>query len=298
VVEVMGNAYPELHASHELVRTVVEREEQAFRATLQRGVEMLDGLAAKGDIVRVPHPTDRRAQVLEPTVQAAEKIDSSYARFHEAVVGVMDHLSSEDNEVLARCLSPAVRAHVTGGGGAPEHRPVTVAFIKLEGIDALIATRGPQAAADVLQRVVTVVESATEAQRVALLASDIDVDGGKLILTAGAPIATGEDEERMLLALRGIVDAGLPVDLRIGVNRGAIFAGDIGPFYRRTYTVMGDVVNLAARLMAKAPPGRIYATADVLDRSNTLFEVTALEPFAVKGKAKSVAAWDVGKATG
>jgi alanyl-tRNA synthetase len=50
VVEVMGNAYPELHASHELVRTVVEREEQAFRATLQRGVEMLDGLAAKGDI--------------------------------------------------------------------------------------------------------------------------------------------------------------------------------------------------------------------------------------------------------
>jgi class 3 adenylate cyclase/tetratricopeptide (TPR) repeat protein len=202
------------------------------------------------------------------------------------------------HEVLARCLSPAVRAHVTGGGGAPEHRPVTVAFIKLEGIDALIATRGPQAAADVLQRVVTVVESATEAQRVALLASDIDVDGGKLILTAGAPIATGEDEERMLLALRGIVDAGLPVDLRIGVNRGAIFAGDIGPFYRRTYTVMGDVVNLAARLMAKAPPGRIYATAEVLDRSNTLFAATALEPFAVKGKARPVAAWDVGKATG
>ena len=60
----------------------------------------------------------------------------------------------------------------------------------------------------------------------------------------------------MLLALRTIVDADLPIPIRIGVNRGAIFAGDIGPFYRRTYTVMGDAVNLAARLMAKAQPGR------------------------------------------
>ena len=94
-------------------------------------------------------------------------------------------------------------------------------------------------------------------------------NAGKLILTAGAPIATGDDEERMLLALRRIVDADLPIPVRIGVNRGAIFAGDIGPFYRRTYTVMGDAVNLSARLMAKAAPGHIYATADVLDRSDT-----------------------------
>jgi len=57
-------------------------------------------------------------------------------------------------------------------------------------------------------------------------------------------------------------------------------------------------LNLAARLMAKAQPGRIYATADVLDRSNTLFDTAALEPFLVKGKAKPVEAWDVGKAVG
>ena len=91
----------------------------------------------------------------------------------------------------------------------------------------------------------------------------------------------------MLLALRKIVDAELPIPIRIGVHRGSVFAGDIGPFYRRTYTVMGDAVNLAARLMAKAEPGQIYATADVLDRSNTLFETTELRAVHGQGQGAS-----------
>jgi hypothetical protein len=61
---------------------------------------------------------------------------------------------------------------------------------------------------------------------------------------------------------------------------------------------MGDAVNLTARVMAKSEPGQIYATGDVLDRSNTLFETTKLEPFAVKGKAEPVQAWSVGRAEG
>jgi class 3 adenylate cyclase/tetratricopeptide (TPR) repeat protein len=199
---------------------------------------------------------------------------------------------------LARCLSPAIRAHVLGGGGTSEHRPVTIAFVRYEGTDALIESQGPEAAAEALQRLVSIVEAATEAQDVALLASDLDGDGGKLILTAGAPKVTGDDEERMLLAVRRILDADLPLPVRIGINRGSVFAGDIGPAYRRTYTVMGDAVNLAARVMAKAAPGSVYATADVLERSNTLFEATAIEPFAVKGKAEPVQAWSLGRAKG
>ena len=61
---------------------------------------------------------------------------------------------------------------------------------------------------------------------------------------------------------------------------------------------MGDAVNLSARLMAKAETGHIYATADVLDRSNTLFETTELAPFSVKGKAQPVQAWALGRARG
>ncbi|HEY2775102.1 MAG TPA: adenylate/guanylate cyclase domain-containing protein, partial [Candidatus Binatia bacterium] len=199
-------------------------------------------------------------------------------------------------EMTARCLSPSVRAHVLAGGGTSEHRPVTIAFIRFEGTDELIASRGAETAAEALHRVLNVVEAATEEQGISFLASDVDADGGKLILTGGAPKVTGNDEERMLLALSKIASSELPLPIRIGVHRGAVFAGDIGPPYRRTYTVMGDAVNLTARLMAKAEPGRIYATSDVLERSATHFETTKLEPFPVKGKAEPVQAWSVGRA--
>lgn len=201
-------------------------------------------------------------------------------------------------ETIAACLPPPIRAHVQAGGGSSEHRPVTIAFIRFESIDALVDRDGAERAADALHAIVTIVEKACDRHGVALLASDVDTDGGKLIVAGGAPNATGNDEERVLLAMRDVVSAALPLPVRIGVNRGAVFAGDIGPAYRRTYTVMGDAVNLAARLMAKAQPGTIYASADVLERSHTMFETERLEPFTVKGKAEPVQAWSVGGAKG
>jgi class 3 adenylate cyclase/tetratricopeptide (TPR) repeat protein len=199
-------------------------------------------------------------------------------------------------EALANCLSPTLRAHVLAGGGAAEHRPVTMAFVRFEGIDGMLAQQGPEATAGALNHLVSTVEAAADAHQVTFLASDVDADGGKIILTAGAPNATVDDEERMLLALRRIVDAPMPLSVRVGVHRGAVFAGDIGPKYRRTYTVMGDAVNLTARLMAKAERGAIYATPDVLQRSRTQFDASELAPFAVKGKAEPVRAWSVGRA--
>src|SRR5438046_2016008 len=61
---------------------------------------------------------------------------------------------------------------------------------------------------------------------------------------------------------------------------------------------MGDAVNLTARLMAKAAPGQIFATAEILAKSNTQFATTELEPFTVKGKAEPIQAWSVGAAQG
>ncbi|WIE64979.1 MarR family transcriptional regulator [Curtobacterium sp. MCLR17_036] len=76
--------------------------------------KIVDALVEKGLLLRTAHPSDRRAQLLLPTDHAAAKIDASYARFHEAVVGAVDELSDADNEVLARSLSRVVEALAAG----------------------------------------------------------------------------------------------------------------------------------------------------------------------------------------
>ncbi|HUG88046.1 MAG TPA: tetratricopeptide repeat protein [Actinomycetota bacterium] len=196
---------------------------------------------------------------------------------------------------LLRGIPEAVRDHVLSGLGEAEHRRVAVAFLHYEGVDRLIEERGPEDVAERLHRLVRAVQEAAERHRVAFLGSDVDADGGKIILVAGAPRATPRDEEAMLLAVREIVDGNPPLPIRVGLNRGHVFAGDIGPPYRRTYTVMGDAVNLAARLMAAAAPGTILASPDVVERSATAFEIEELEAFHVKGKAKPVRALRLGR---
>ena len=49
-VDIMGNAYPEVAKGHDLIVRTVGREEERFRQTLERGLDMLDELFAKGDI--------------------------------------------------------------------------------------------------------------------------------------------------------------------------------------------------------------------------------------------------------
>jgi predicted ATPase len=57
---------------------------------------------------------------------------------------------------------------------------------------------------------------------------------------------------------------------------------------------MGDAVNLAARLMAKAETGQILSTPELLARSRSRFETMDLEPFFVKGKSRPIQAQAVG----
>jgi class 3 adenylate cyclase/tetratricopeptide (TPR) repeat protein len=206
--------------------------------------------------------------------------------------------ASLDGVDLLSCIPVALREHLLAGAMDPEHRQVTVAFIHFDGIDDLIREEGPEAVAFGLDELVRAAQRACEKHGVTFLGTDVDKDGGKIILVAGAPSSPGEDEERMLLAARAVIDAQTAIPIRIGVNKGPVFSGEIGPVYRRTYTVMGDAVNLAARAMAKAEPGQVLATAGVLDASRTRFDLVELEPFYVKGKAKPVHAWSVGPPTG
>lgn len=199
---------------------------------------------------------------------------------------------------LRQFIPVGLRRTLLDGAIDPEHRPAAIAFLHYVGFDRLVEV-DPARAASALDELVAAVQRHAEAHGVTFLATDIAPDGGKVILTAGVPDTAGNNEEQMLLAARDI-RAGAPRDLplRIGINSGHVFTGAIGPGYRRTYTIMGDAVNLAARVMDKAPAGEVYATRDVLDGSRTTFQVSALEPFLVKGKQQPVSAFSVGEPGG
>jgi len=199
-------------------------------------------------------------------------------------------------ERLEEYVPTSLRDHLAVASGEAEHRHVPVAFVKLAGTDALLTELGPEGFLARLDEVAAVVERVCRTYGVTWLESDIDVGAVKLYFTAGAPSSTGDDAEGMLRALRDVIDAS-PVPLRAGVHRGHVFTGDIGSVGRRTYAVMGDPVNLAARLTARAGDGEILATADVLEAARTLYE-SGREPLLVKGKERAVMAHHVGRATG
>jgi class 3 adenylate cyclase/tetratricopeptide (TPR) repeat protein len=206
-------------------------------------------------------------------------------------------VSDVDGLDLVSCMPAGLREHLLQGGEA-EHRWVTSAFVELGGADQLLLDGGPDAAARALDEAVGAVQRAALEHQVTFFDSDVGLGGVKILLIAGAPTSTGNDEERMLRALRDIADTPLELRVRIGVNAGRVFAGDFGPPYRRTYSVKGDSVNLAARLMAKAEPGQVLATDAVLARSRALFQSEPLAPFRVKGKAQPVTALAVGSLAG
>jgi class 3 adenylate cyclase/tetratricopeptide (TPR) repeat protein len=201
-------------------------------------------------------------------------------------------------QALDTSVPVALRLRLAQRGGESEHRLASVGFVKFMGTDDLIEAEGPAAVADALDAIVQTVQYAADREAVTFLGTDIDANGGKVLLTSGVPATQEDDEGRLLRAARTVIEQKLPLPVRIGINRGHVFAGDIGTDYRRTFTVMGDTVNLAARLMAAAKPGEIYATGAVLDQARTQFSTEAIEPFLVKGKSEPVQAYMVGPATG
>ncbi len=192
----------------------------------------------------------------------------------------------------------ALRRHLGAGGHEPEHRLVAAAFVAFVGLDGALARDGGDAVANGLEELLTATQRHFDEHGIAFLTTDIYGDGGKIFAATGAPRTWANNEERMLRALRGLLDEKHAFELHAGVQRGYAFAGDVGPDFRRTYTLLGDVINTAARVMASAHHGQLRVMPEVLRRSSTLFETSEQEPFAAKGKAEPLVTHAVGHVVG
>ncbi|MDX1523554.1 MAG: BREX system ATP-binding domain-containing protein, partial [Anaerolineae bacterium] len=115
----------------------------------------------------------------------------------------------------------------------------------------------------------------------------VDDKGTIFIALFGAPPYAHEDDpERALRCALDLqkVAAEQGLQLAIGVTTGRVFTGPVGSETRREYTVMGDTVNLAARLMGQAGLGGIRCDHESYRVTRTRLDFKVLDPVALKGK--------------
>jgi class 3 adenylate cyclase len=124
------------------------------------------------------------------------------------------------------------------------------------------------------------------------------VIGDALMAVFGAPVAHEDDPERgvrcALEIQRRVSEqaetfGGLSV--RIGVNTGEVIFAPVGPEGRRELTVMGDTVNVAARLQGAAPPEGVVVGEQTHAACARSVACEPMEPILAKGKRSPLRAW-------
>jgi adenylate cyclase len=204
-----------------------------------------------------------------------------------------------------RYFAPNVAADIAQQGEAirqgGERRPVTVLFSDIRGFTAIAEAMGPDAIAQFLSEYFTeMVEVIFEH------GGTLDKFIGDAIMALwGAPIAHDDDPDRALragLAMQCAIgrlnerwaSQGKPeIGVGIGINHGEVFVGNIGSHRRLEYTVIGDAVNVAARLCAEAGPGEVLVSEQFLGVVRDQVSCDYLPEMALKGKAQVVQVYRV-----
>jgi class 3 adenylate cyclase/tetratricopeptide (TPR) repeat protein len=177
-----------------------------------------------------------------------------------------------------------------------ERRQATVLFADLSGYTAAAERMDPEAVKALVDR--TLRRLGEEIER---FGGSIDkFIGDNVMGVFGAPISHEDDPERAVRAGLAMQDAmeganrisqekyGVEFSLRVGINSGEVMAGAVGD----RYTVMGDPVNVAARLQAAGRPDSVTVGEPTYLASQEAISYERLEPLELKGKEEPVPAWE------
>ena len=185
--------------------------------------------------------------------------DLSDADLRELGVGSLGHRKRLLAAIGARSGAPrqTVESVVAPQG---ERRQVTILFADLSGFTALSRSLDPEQVHELLARFTSLVDGV-------IVGYDGSIDkhiGDAVMALFGAPRAHDDDPLRAARAALDIHDAlarsnensARPLQAHIGIASGEVVAGAVGRTDGHDYTVLGDFVNLAARLVAAAAPGQ------------------------------------------
>ena len=167
-------------------------------------------------------------------------------------------------------------------------RVVTVMFADISGFTALAETCDAELVHDVMNECFAILVPIVERH-----GGTIDKFIGDCVMALfGAPTAHEDDAGRSLEAALEMMSAfqafaaqrKLPLDLHFGINTGSVISARIGYGAQRRFSVIGDPVNLAARLEDLSQPGEILVGQPTWDQTEGKFDFEQLGPIALKGK--------------
>ncbi|MBO9319589.1 MAG: GAF domain-containing protein [Chloroflexus sp.] len=192
-------------------------------------------------------------------------------------ISAIKQLEKQERErvrsVFRRYVSPQVAEQLLSAGsdfGTPTERTVAVLFADMRGFTTLTE----QIDAHIL--VERILNRYFTAMTEALYAYDGTIDkflGDGLIGVFGTPISHPDDPQRVILAAVAMQQAfarlsdiwreelNLQIGMGIGIGYGSAVVGNIGSEQRQDYTLIGDVVNTAARLCSIAQAGQIIISS-------------------------------------
>jgi predicted ATPase/class 3 adenylate cyclase len=190
---------------------------------------------------------------------------------------------------LAPFLHPAIADRLRSGRRdfVNEHRKVTVAFV---GVPELTMD-DPRSVAR-LQRFLAAAVRVLDRYGGHLRQVATGDKGSLLMACFGAPVSHEDDEERAVhCCLQLLRLPGGP--FRAGVTTGSVYCGEVGSDSRREYSVIGDSVNLASRIMEAAGPGQLLIDRPTRERVRDRTVHDELAPIKVKGKPGPIDVWTV-----
>ena len=182
-----------------------------------------------------------------------------------------------------------------------ERRQVTVLFCDVRGFTPMSERLAPEEVVLLLNDFYTLMIETT-------FKYDGTLDkflGDAVMAVFGAPMAHPDHSARAIrtaLAMqegitglneRRVRDGKEAISVGIGVSAGEAVAGTVGTEDRMEYTVIGDSVNLAARLESNAKPGQILISHRTYERVRDLVDARPLGRIRVKGKEEEVEVYEV-----
>jgi len=176
-----------------------------------------------------------------------------------------------------------------------ERRQVVVLFADICHFTEISATVGAEEARRIVEQFLTRAD-----EIMAEHGGTVDKHIGDATMALfGAPVAHDDDTWRAVAAAASLQRAmpalsselGRSIETHVGIAIGDVVAGEIGSSVRRDYTVLGDTVNLASRLVGEAGPGETVMSAEVWRAVADRMRGTRLGERTLKGIAQPQQLW-------